>query len=315
MSRNKESTPRIDKAVANAISFELTIADIARQSERRAWFVAFGAIVLALILAAGYFYMLPLKEIVPYLVMADAFTGTSTVARLNENFDNRSITTSEAINRSNIAHFIMARESYDVALMLLRDWTTVYTMSSPQVAMGYTNLHARNNMSSPYNTYGKERAIRVNLLSTVLIGGGDGNPPRGATVRFQRSLYDKKTGSSQPLDSKIATLEFSYKPNLKMDEKDRIENPLGFQVTSYRVDNDYAVAPPVQTALPQAPALAMQESATPPATGIPGNPPYPGTRAPESDGAAQAQAVPTEGTAIPITEPAPTNSAHGASNR
>lgn len=50
MFRNKESSPQIDKAVAKSISFELTIADIARQSERRAWFVAFGAILLSLIL-------------------------------------------------------------------------------------------------------------------------------------------------------------------------------------------------------------------------------------------------------------------------
>ena len=314
MLRKKESTPQIDKAVARSVSFELTIADIARQSERRAWFVAFGAILLSLILAAGYFYMLPLKEKVPYLVMADAYTGTSTVARLNENFDNRSITTSEAINRSNVAHFLIARESYDVALMLLRDWTTVYTMSSPQVASGYTTLHARNNMSSPYNTYGKERAIRVNILSTVLIGGGDGSPPKGATVRFQRSLYDKKTGSSQPLDSKIATLEFSYKPNLKMDEKDRIENPLGFQVTSYRVDNDYAASPPVQTVLPQAPVTAMQNSGIPGAQ-VPAGAPASGTLVPESEGATPARAAPPDGTATPTPAPAPTNSANGASNR
>ena len=312
MFRKKESTTQIDKAVAKSVSFELTIADIARQSERRAWFVAFGAILLSLILAAGYFYMLPLKEKVPYLVMADAYTGTSTVARLNENFDNRSITTSEAINRSNVAHFIMARESYDVALMLLRDWTTVYTMSSPQVASGYTSLHARNNMSSPYNTYGKERAIRVNLLSTVLIGGDDGGPPKGATVRFQRSLYDKKTGSSQPLDSKIATLEFSYKPNLKMDEKDRIENPLGFQVTSYRVDNDYAASPPIQTVLPQVPVPAMQGSGMP-GTQVPGGFPASGALMPESDAAAPAQVAPLEDAATPVT--APTNSVNGASNR
>ena len=66
-------------------------------------------------------------------------------------------------------------------------------------------------------------------------------------MRFQRSLYDKTSGATKPLDSKIATLEFSYKPNLKMEEKYRIENPLGFQVTSYRVDNDYAAAPPLES--------------------------------------------------------------------
>ena len=240
----RPSTPRIDEAVAKAVDFELTIADLARRSERRAWAVAFGAIVMSLILAGGYFYMLPLKEKVPFLVMADAYTGTSTVARLTDDIVNQRITASEAINRSNVAHFVLGRESYDLALTNLRDWTTVLTMSSPGVAAAYTSLHASLNPDSPYKTYGKDRAIRVKILSLVLIGGGANATPKGATVRFQRSLYDKQTGATRPLDSKIATLEFTYKPNLKMDEQYRIENPLGFQVTSYRVDNDYASAAP-----------------------------------------------------------------------
>jgi type IV secretion system protein VirB8 len=201
---------------------------------------------MALILACGYFYMLPLKEKVPYLVMADAYTGTSTVARLTEDSISQHISTSEAINRSNVAHFVLARESYDVALMNLRDWTTVLTMSSPDVATAYTTLYASTNPDNPYKTYGRNKAIRIKLLSTVLLGGGPNTAPKGATVRFQRSLYDKQTGVTQPIDSKIATLEFTYKSNLKMDEKYRIENPLGFQVTSYRVDSDYATAQPAE---------------------------------------------------------------------
>lgn len=312
MLRKKESTSQIDGAVAKAVNFEITIADIARRSERRAWFVASGAILLSLVLAAGYFYMLPLKEKVPYLVMADAYTGTSTVARLNENFDNQSITTSEAINRSNVAHFLMARESYDVALMQLRDWTTVYTMSSPEVASGYTTLHARNNLSSPFNTYGKERAIRVKILSIVLIGGGDGTAPKGATVRFQRSLFEKKTGVTRPLDSKIATMAFSYKSNLKMDENDRIENPLGFQVTSYRVDGDYAASPPAETQLPQAPTL--------PDSGVqldPGGPVFDGAGpSPQvPDGLGPAARGADEAVTGPASPPVSTTSADGVSNR
>ena len=240
---NRSSTSKIDEAVARSINFEITVADLARRSERRAWWVAFAAIAMALILAGGYFFMLPLKEKVPYLVMADAYTGTSTVAKLNDDALNRRISTSEAINRSNVAHFVLARESYDAALINLRDWATVLTMASPGVAAAYTALHAPNNASSPYKTYGRDKAIRVKILSIVLIGGNPNSGPKGATVRFQRSLYDKQTGASHTLDSKIATLEFTYKPNLKMDEQYRIENPLGFQVTSYRVDSDYATAP------------------------------------------------------------------------
>jgi len=260
--QQKTVTPKIERALSKSVSFELTVADLARRSERRAWWVATSALGMSLILAGGYFYLLPLKEKVPYLVMADAYTGTSTVARLAGDFNHNSITASEAINRSNIAHFVLARESYDYALIRLRDWTTVYTMSAPAVASGYTNLHSPRNPDSPYNRYGKSHAIRVSILSTQLIGGGGNVSPKGATVRFQRSLYDNASGVAQPLDSRIATLEFAYKANLGMDEKDRIENPLGFQVTSYRVDNDYAPAPPLERAN-MTPSLAAGAVAPP----------------------------------------------------
>lgn len=243
MFKKTASTSKIDEAVAQSINFELSVADAARRSERRAWWVAGSSIGMSLVLLGGYFYMLPLKEKVPYLVIADAYTGTSTAARLTDDGTLQHITTSEAINRSNVAHFILARESYDLALTNLRDWTTVLTMSSGNVAGGYTNLYSSGNPTNPYTLYGKDRAIRVRILSITLIGGGGGEVPKGATVRFQRSVYSKQNGTSQPLDSKIVTMAFTYKSNLQMTEQQRIENPLGFQVTDYRVDTDYASSP------------------------------------------------------------------------
>lgn len=264
MLKKISSGQKVDEAVARSVNFELTIADLARRSERRAWMVAFGAIGMSLILAGGYFYMLPLKQKVPYLVMADAYTGTSTVARLTDDMSHRRISTSEAINRSNVAHFVLARESYDLALLNLGDWTTVQTMSSPGVRAAYTRQYSSINPDSLFKKYGRDTAIRIKLLSIVLNGGGPGMTPKGATVRFQRSLYDKQSGATRPLDNKIATLSFTYKTNLDMDEQSRIENPLGFWVTDYRVDDDYSSAPPAEVqgadseapGMPGAPAIA-----------------------------------------------------------
>lgn len=267
MNMKKSPTPAIDKAVARSVNFELSIADMARRSERRAWMVAFSAIGMSLILAGGYFYMLPLKQKVPYLVMADAYTGTATVAHLTGNFGPHGITTNEAINRSNVAHFVLARESYDLAMLNLGDWKTVQTMASPGVKAAYMAEYSSQNPDSLYKQYGKDRAIRIRLLSIVLLDSGPGRPPRGATVRFQRSLYDKATGATHPMDNKIATLEFTYKPNLEMDDQSRIENPLGFWVTGYRVDNDYASAPPPEVAA--APVPTTIESVPPAATTAP----------------------------------------------
>ena len=231
-------------AVAAAVNYETSIADLALRSERRAWWVAAVASVTALLLGAGYLLVMPLKERVPFLVMADAHSGNATVARLDADFRHRSLTASEAIARANVARFVSLRESYDVAMMNLRDWRAVHGMSTPEVGREYAALHAANNPDSPYNTHGRSRAIRVRILSIQLIEGHGGAD--GATVRFQRSLYDKTSGATRPLDSRIATIGFTYNLALKMDEPDRLENPLGFQVTSYRADNDYAPLPPVE---------------------------------------------------------------------
>lgn len=266
----KKDSPKIDEAVRRSVDFEVTVSDLARRSERRAWWVAGASMVVSLILLGGYFYMLPLKEKVPYIVLADAYTGTSQLARLTDDVLNPRLTSSEALNRSNVAHYIMARESYDYPLVNLRDWTTVLTMSGPRAAGEYTQLYQPNNPSSPYTIYGRDRSIRVKILSIVLLGASSNNgTPNGATVRFQRSVFNKITGQSTPLDSKIATLQFVYKPNLKMDEQDRVENPLGFQVTDYRVDNDYATPPPPEvpaSAASTADAAGNQQAAEPSAS-------------------------------------------------
>jgi type IV secretion system protein VirB8 len=267
----QKNTPQIDNASAKGVNFEVSIADIAKRSEKRAWMIAWVAIFMVLIMLGGFIYILPLKKEVPYLIMADAFTGQATVATLKGDFSSpKSITQSEALNRSNIAQYIIGRESFDSAMMALRDWTLVNSMSSSNVRAGYAAIHAADNEESPFKIYGKDRAVRVKILSIQLDQRGQGeNARKSATVRYQRSIYNKKNGASEPLDSKIARLEFTYKANLEMDEKQRYVNPLGFQVTEYTVDSDFAPSPPVEV-----PVVAQ-----PPAAGYPpqaGTQPYPG---------------------------------------
>lgn len=267
MFKKKTASPDIDRAVAQGVSFELTLAERARKSERRAWLVAWSAIVMSLILAGGYFLFLPLKEKVPYLVMADPYTGTASVARLSGNFQDRDVTTEEAINKSNVAQFVLARESYDSGLIGQRNWRTTLSMAGPAVSPAYIALHSESNPERPFRLYGGASSVRTRILSIVLIGGGEGVRPTGATVRFQRSLYDKGRGDAQPLDSRIATLEFTYNQDLRLSEEDRLLNPLGFRVTNYRVDDDFAAATVPERefpAPPPAPAAVAAPTAPPP---------------------------------------------------
>ena len=349
MFRKKDAgnSPKVDQAVAKAVSYELTVADMARRSERRAWWVAGASLVMSLALAGGYYYMLPLKEKVPFLVMADAYTGTATVARVTGSFENQSITASDAINRSNVAQYVMARESYDFAVMGLRDWQLVFVMSDDPVSSSLKARYANNNPQSPFNMYGKERAIRVKILSITPLEAQLNGGFRGASVRIQRSIYDKTKATTNYLDNQLVTMRFRYVPNLALNEQERILNPLSFQVFEYRVDNDYSrgVPGPDQAALQQqadqAQQMAQQGVYDPnnpaaatmvidPATGqpvvVPANgapaPGYPGQPVPAQQIQGQGmpgQAIP--GQALPgqpAMTPAQNNStgsADGASNR
>jgi len=258
MSGKQAASPAVERAVAQGVSFELTLSEQSRRSERRAWGVAWSAVAMSVLLACGYLLFLPLKERVPYLVMADPYTGTASVARLAGNFNDRDVTMEEAINKSNVAQFVLARESYDSGLIGQRNWRTTLSMAGPAVAPAYIALHAEHNPERPFRLYGTGRSVRARVLSIVLIGSGEGRRPSGATVRFQRSLFDKSSGRAEPLDARIATLEFTYNADLRLSDEDRLLNPLGFRVTNYRVDNDFAASPVPEREFPLPRATASQ---------------------------------------------------------
>jgi type IV secretion system protein VirB8 len=275
----KKDSQQVENTAAKGMNFEVSIADIARRSEKRAWMIAWTCLFIVVVMLGGFVYILPLKKEVPYLIMADAFTGQATVATLRGNFDApNSITQSEAVNRANIAQYVTARESFDVAMMNLRDWDLVNVMSSPNVRNAYAAIHSGNNPDSPFKRYGRDRAVRVKILNIIPERKGTGDKARNsATVRFQRVEYDKKTGATKPIDSKIARIEFTYKANLAMDTQQRYLNPLGFQVIEYLDEIDYAASPPVEipvSAQPQVPGtFPVQQGGQPyPGQPMPGQP-------------------------------------------
>lgn len=244
-----------------SVNFEISIADIARRSEKRAWIIAMVSILMSLILAGGYFYMLPLKKIEPYMIMADAYTGTVSLSKLQGDYAFKSLTTQEAIQKSNVTHYIVARESFDFVTTSSRDWQLVHLWSEGAVSQSYKELHDINNPQAPAKLYGRDKILRVEILSiTPRTRGTPEKPIYEASVRFQRNVTDKRTGLTRLLDNRTATLEYVYNNNLAMSDKQRIDNPLGFRVISYRVDGDATGAPviaPPTNVLPPDPTAQL----------------------------------------------------------
>lgn len=281
MLRNKEETPKVKGAIAKGVNYELTIADMAKRSEKRAWQVAVGALVLCGVLAGGYFFLLPLKERTPFLVLVDPYSGNVQTSRLVPSVLDQTITKSEAVTRANVQRFVLARESYDWDTLGRRygDWQTAYLMSSSAVGVQMREEYDRKNPDSPINLYGKTDAVRLQILSTTIIGSGRGRNAGTATVRFQRSLFNKPSGKVNFLDNKLATLTFRYNDNLRLNDEQRVINPLGFQVVSYKVDNDYVASP---RSIPTD-AAGTESAGGVPAT-APAGVPGPASSAPPVDG-------------------------------
>jgi type IV secretion system protein VirB8 len=242
-----------------SVNFEISIADLARRSEKRAWMVTSAAIVMSLILAGGYFYMLPLKKIEPYMIMADAYSGSAYVTKLEGDYNFRNLSTQEAVQKSYVARYVMARESFDFDVTR-RDWDVVHLMSERNVSDSFSRMHDSANPQAPARLFGRDRALRVKVQSIR----PEANPRQSGeetiytfAAEYQRSIYEKRTGQERMLDNKTALIEFVFKNNLGMTDAQRYDNPLGFRVISYRVDNDasgaFPVAPPPTTLLPSDP--------------------------------------------------------------
>jgi type IV secretion system protein VirB8 len=226
---------------------------------------------LTLCLAGGIAYMLPLKEKIPYLVTVDLKRSTSTVSHLRDNIAATGIYASEALNRSHVARFVQAREGYDYDTINEYDWEYVASMSNDAVKNLFVKQFDNTN-NSPEKKWGRNTAIRVQVTSVVLSGLDEerGAIPTGATVRFEKWKFDKNTGKSEFMSSHVATMSFEYKTNLKMSDKLRLRNPLGFQVTAFRVDDEINTAvfkSPTQDA--GVPLLTEQEGVTHRGAGTP----------------------------------------------
>lgn len=258
----KKTGPAVDAAMSRAMNYEVTVADLARRSQRRAWWVAGTSLAVTLIMSGAIFVMLPLKEREPYLVVLDPVTGNAQVSRMVASASDGRLYADQAVARSNIHRFIVGRESYDHDLMMTSqsgDWKLPFLMSTGSVSSEMRALWSKTNPANPSILYGRDRAVRIRILSIVLERVGGPERQGAATVRFQRVLFDKKTGGSRVIDNKVAMLEFEYNPNLRLSDADRVQNPLGFQVTTYRVDSDAATTIPGEVPLGPVPAATLPD--------------------------------------------------------
>lgn len=215
-----------------------TQADAAR-SKRVAWTVAGVAAAVAVFEAVALAMLTPLKTVQPVTLLVDRQTGY--VQALNP-LEPRRVGVDAALTQSFLAQYVTAREGFDRATVGV-DYRRVALWSAGRARTEYVSRMPATNPSSPFQLYPAGTMVVVRVKSVSRLDQGV------ALVRFDAQVQDRN-GRARPLQPWISVVRYRY-VDAPMRLEDRLVNPLGFQVTSYRRD---AEAPPPLEARPIAAA-------------------------------------------------------------
>lgn len=237
--------------LAEAKSWETDRVRILEKSVKTAWTVAIGFGVLALISVVTVAVLGPQKTAVPYVIRVNNVTGAVDVVNAMKdgatNYD-------EVMNKYHLQWYVRWREGYS-ANTINEYYNNVGLMSAPDEQTRYATQISKRNPQSPLNLYGDQGLVQVTIKSISFINENT------ALVRYIKGV-EKVTNPS--VTHWVATITFGYN-GTPMSEKDRAVNPLGFQVTEYRIDPDQEITANAlrDTAMPQDYALPLPSTAAP----------------------------------------------------
>lgn len=196
------------------------------RSEQRAWWVAGAACGTTLLSLVAFVFILPLKTTVPYVIYVDKASGNQEIVNA---INDRDVGYRELNEKHWASKYVTSHESY-LYTLLQHDYDTVLALSSDEVGRSYARLFEGDQAKD--KKFGPHTEERIKIISVVLPPDSSGK----AVIRFEkltRRLNADQAGTAQTF---VATMGYEFKPSMRGKEKDLLQNPLGFKVTSYRVD-------------------------------------------------------------------------------
>ena len=219
-----------DQFLEEIKQFEQDRVALAKSSASKAWKVAIGAGVLALVLGIAIVVMMPLKTVDYRLLTIDPQTGMTDIVQPLS--DAKTLSYGEALDKHWLSRYIITRGSYQ--------WQTI------QDAFDYIKLTSRHDVFSAYNSaikadssplrvFKEHKKIRMrDVAISFLPTTQDQMLAQVSFTRVVVSNDDTPDVSYEPTKWS-ATVTFDYLKDINK-ASERLLNPLGFQVTSYRED-------------------------------------------------------------------------------
>lgn len=208
--------------------YDLARSYLIKKSNKRAWTITYISLALTIMLGLAIMLLTPLKTVELMVVKVDKNGFIDIVTQLDEQV----ITTDEAIDKSFVYRYVKTKEQYYFET-LNQDFQTVQMLSSSNVQKKYIE-EMTDKEKGKANILKDKIGIEVKILSIVLTNKSD---EKIATVRIETTKKAKNNDNETEKDIKVVTLTYDYLP-IKQNASLRLENPLGFIVNTYRVDEE-----------------------------------------------------------------------------
>ncbi len=186
----------------NGATWEHGIYANLESSRKRAWIVAFLSLGVALACILCLILLLPLKTFEPYVVTVDENSGYT---------------------ESNLGRYVTLREAYNPHIVR-ENYDSVALLSDQNALREYEELWHENNPENPSKLAGGKGTTDAKIKSVSFLND------ETAQVRFKTETRKENRVYVSHWNA-IITFRYTQKP-MKMLE--RFQNPLGFQVISYR---------------------------------------------------------------------------------
>ncbi len=180
-------------------------------------------IVLSIIAVASTAYINNTKKFDPFVIQIDDSTG---MAKIVTPVSSTVLKGNEALAQYLIKKYVIARETYNPVDFDTEAKKIVRLLSSNAVYWQYRG-YLKNDKVNPAVKYAKKNTTYLLVKSWSKLSDNK------YILRFSIN----ETMRSKQVFNKIAVVDFQY-TNMELTEDQKDINPVGFQVTGYRVDDD-----------------------------------------------------------------------------
>ncbi|AAZ68073.1 VirB8 family type IV secretion system protein [Ehrlichia canis] len=166
------------------------------------------------------------RTIEPFVVEIEKKSGITTLVNP---VSVKQYSADEVLNNYFIIEYVRSRELFDPNNFQYNYYTKVRLFSNQTTYSEFRNWIRLSNPASPLNLYANVTSGYLKIRSLQHLRPGN--------VQIRFSLEFNHPNGTIKRD-RIATLSFQY-VTLEMNEQERQINPLGFQITYYRADDEF----------------------------------------------------------------------------